>query len=432
MTPPLTASAPLPDLVEESLDEALFLWKRWEADLASLTRNLAAVVTWSEDRLQGALDGVRVSGHAIVRATSAALASSEPSRLSVVAHLLSARSPPEARAALAAALGAASGPRLWAMIRGVEVAVLDGTFTPVTAALANGGPERAAALCRLKAFRRAQPGPELARAFESGVPLLQVEALRAVALSAEESLSRFIQLGLKSGESSVRQAAISAGIRRGVAAAWDAAVALTHARDPEAAAFIALLAALGSAEEQQMVLAGLRVPALRQAALAALGHIGTPEAVEICLKGMQDPQLARSAAEAYCTITGAELQRDHLLAPQSADAESPPPLERDNLDADLVPPAHELWPLPDVAAVGRHWERIKPGYQAGVRYLLGRRADPAVLMEAIESGPMLRRPEWIAELAARTGGRYDVEPRAFAHVQRRMMSAARGALAHAR
>jgi hypothetical protein len=54
--------------------------------------------------------------------------------------------------------------------------------------------------------------------------------------------------------------------------------------------------------------------------------------------------------------------------------------------------------------------------------------DLAVLVSAIENGPMLRRPGLIDELSIRSGGRYDVEPRAFAHVQRRMMSAGRGLL----
>ena len=50
-------------LVEESFDEAAFLWRRWEDELTSLTRNLDEVWSWTEDRLHGALDGVRVAGN---------------------------------------------------------------------------------------------------------------------------------------------------------------------------------------------------------------------------------------------------------------------------------------------------------------------------------------------------------------------------------
>ena len=55
-----TTAEPYWDLVEQSLEEAAFFWKRWEADLESLTRSLDDVWSWTEDRLHGALDGVRV------------------------------------------------------------------------------------------------------------------------------------------------------------------------------------------------------------------------------------------------------------------------------------------------------------------------------------------------------------------------------------
>jgi hypothetical protein len=129
---------------------------------------------------------------------------------------------------------------------------------------------------------------------------------------------------------------------------------------------------------------------------------------------MRDPKLARSAGEAYCAITGANLQRDRLTAPE-------PEVD----DADLVPAAHDLWPLPDQDAVRAHWEAAQSPYVPGVRHLYGKPVNSGVLVGAIERGPMLRRADLISELTIRSGGRYDVEPRAFAHVQRRMMAASR-------
>jgi len=188
------------------------------------------------------------------------------------------------------------------------------------------------------------------------------------------------------------------------------------------------LAGLGSAEEQQLVISSLRVPALQKEGLFALGYLGTPEAVEICLAGMRDPKLARMAGEAYCAITGASLQRDGLTAAEPADGASPPPFETDSLDADLVPAAEDLWPMPDTEAVRQHWAGVRSRYTSGVRHLGGRPISVGVLVEAIESGPLLRRPGLIREASIRTAARYDVEPRAFAHVQRRMMAAGRDAL----
>jgi uncharacterized protein (TIGR02270 family) len=425
-SPPTTA--PLWHLVEESLDEGLFLWKRWEAELYSLERNVDEVWSWTEDRLHGALDGVRVAGDGILRLIEPLLAGDDPLALTVCAHLLAAHSPSDARAALAAAIGGASGPRLWSLIRGIEVAELDGTFAPVTGVLAARGPEHSAALCRLRAFRRSPPARELADAFASKVPALQVEALRALGYSADDALGTYVGGALSSEDSAVRHAAIECGVRRRLPNAWAEAVRLVHERHPESGPLLAMLAMLGEAEEHQAVMAALREPALQRHALFALGYIGTPEAVETCLAGMRDPKLARAAGEAYGAITGARLEGDRLVAGESPDPASAPPFETDDLDANLIPAAQDLWPLPDVEAVRRHWEERRSSYTAGVRHFGGRPVDLGALIAAIESGPMLRRPDLILEVAVRTAGRYDVEPRAFAHVQRRMMVAGRAAL----
>jgi uncharacterized protein (TIGR02270 family) len=175
------------------------------------------------------------------------------------------------------------------------------------------------------------------------------------------------------------------------------------------------------------VLAATNTPALAKAAIHALGTMGTREAVERCVAAIRDEQLARAAGEAYCAITGAELERDRLAA--SEKDEPPPAFEDDNLDANLVPSGDALWPLPNPDAVANHWTRVQSRFAPGVRHVCGRPSDVNVLIVAIESGPMLRRPQWIFETAVRTQKKYDVEPRAFPAQQRRMLAAARARVA---
>ena len=417
------------DLVAQSLEEAAFLWKRWEADLGSLTRNLDEVWTWTEERLHGALDGVRVAGERVLEVTEAALHGKDMAARCAAAQVLAAGTPERARGALAAAVREAHGAPLQALARGIETAALDGTFAPVTAALAAAGPEHAAALCRIKAFRRVAPGREATDALESGLPQPQAQALRSLAYAGDDSIvARCVAWGLKSGAPEIRRAAIGTGIRRADALAWHAAVELLRQRHPDCAPFLSCVAALGSPEERELVVAALREPALQQPGLFALAYVGTPQAVEIVLSGMRDEKLACAAGEAYCAITGAELARDQLAAPEPPDGSSPPSLEKDDLDASLVPGAYELWPVPDRAAVERHWQGVKRQFATGVRYWRGRPVDLETLIGAVETGPMLRRDDLALELAVRTGGKYDVEPRAFAQTQRIMMRAARARL----
>jgi uncharacterized protein (TIGR02270 family) len=414
------------DLVEQSLEEAAFLWKRWEADLQSLTRSLDEVWSWTEDRLHGALDGVRVGGEKVVEATEPALSGKDLAAITAAAHVLAAQTPAHAREALAAAVRNAKGAVLRAMTRGMETAPLDASFAPVTAVLASAGPEHSAALCRIKRFRRVSPGKEVADALQSGIPHLQAEALWSLAYAAEESAAaRHISWGLKSSDREVRCAAIQTGIRKGEPAAWHAALQLTEERSADSAPLLSSVAALGSPEEQQLVIRALREPSLQRAGLYAIAYIGTPQAVEICLAGMRDEKLARRAGEAYCAITGVELARDRLAAPEPAEEPSPPRLEDDRLDANLVPAAADKWPLPDLDGVRRHWQSIQGQYGQGVRHWRGRPVALGSLLDAVEEGPMLRRNDLALELAVRTGGKYDLETRAFAHVQRSMMQAAR-------
>ena len=425
-----TTAEPYRDLVEQSLEEAAFFWKRWEADLESLTRSLDEVWSWTEDRLHGALDGVRVAGEKVVEVTEAALRGKDHAAITAAAHVLAAQTPARARDALAVAVRNSNGAALRAMGRGIETAALDGSFAPVTAVLASAGPEHSAALCRIKRFRRVPPGKELADALQSGIPGLQADALRSLAHVAEQPIAlRHIAWGLKSADGEVRRAAIQTGIRREDPAAWQAAVQLAEERNTACAPLLPALAALGSAEEQQLVIRALREPSLQRAGLFALAYLGTPEAVEICLSGMCDGKLARSAGEAYCAITGADLVRDGLAAPEpaseSAEAASPPRLEAEALDADLVPAAADQWPLPDLDAVRRHWQGMQRQLAQGVRHWRGRPASPGVLLDALERGPMLRRDDLALELAVRTAGKYDLEVRAFAHAQRSMMRSGR-------
>jgi uncharacterized protein (TIGR02270 family) len=421
-----TTAEPYWDLVEQSLEEAAFFWKRWEGELESLTRNLDEVWSWTEDRLHGALDGVRVAGDKVVAATEAALSGKDAAAITAAAHALAAQTPTRAREALATAVRNAKGAPLLAMVRGIETAQLDGSFAPVTTALASAGPEHGAALCRIKRFRRVSPGREATDALQSGIPHLQAEALRSLAYVADPSIAaRHVAWGLKSDDRDVRCAAIQTGIRRGEPAAWQAAVHLAEERSAGCAPLLSSLAGLGSPEEQQLVIGALREPTLQRPGLFALAYIGTREAVEICLAGMRDEKLARCAGEAYCAITGADLARDGLSLPEQAEASSPPPLEDDRLDANLVPAAADQWPLPNLDAVRTHWQSAQRRFGPGVRHWRGRPAGLEGLAAALEHGPMHRRDDLALELAVRTAGKYDLEVRAFAHVQRSMMQAAR-------
>jgi uncharacterized protein (TIGR02270 family) len=420
---------PLPDLIDESVDEACFLWQRWEQDLVSPTRSLDEVWSWTEDRLNGALDGIRVASEEMLEPIVAgAMSSNDPFRLSAIASVLATAPARNARHLLADAVRDASGPQLGACMRGIEVSNLDGSFAPVSKVLASSGPEHSAALCRLKAFRRAALGPELATAFESRVTSLQVEVMRVVRHLPPEYVGGWVATGLKHDHAAVRAAAIESGISRRVPSAWGAALEYLRQPRAETSRLLPLVAMLGGAAEHQLILESVTDASLQRAAIWSLGHIGTREAAETCLLAMKNPKLARMGGEAYCTITGVDLQREKLTAEEPEDPPMPD-FGDDDLDANLVPLPEELWPLPDAQLVRKHWAQASSHFQPGRRYLRGRPHDGQALLSAIVNGPMLRRPDHIFELYVRSEGRFDVEPRASAPVQKNMILSAQTRLA---
>ena len=425
--PPLNgATEPFRDVVDESLDEATFLWRRWESELTSLTRNLDEVWSWTEGRLHGALDGVRVAGAGAIDIATEGLLSNDIDRIAASAGVLAPSTEPSAIDAIKAALAVAEGDKLRAVVRGLELLGSDHALRAAASVLASREPAQAGALCRLKAFRRVAPRHEMMTAFKSSIPEAQVDAVRAAMYAQSPHAEELISAALCSGDASVRAAAVEIGVCRGSDDAWETATRLAHQLDADAGPYLKLIAMLGTAEEHEIVYAALRIPELQLHAIWALGHIGTVRAAESCLAGMQYEKLARASGEAYCWITGADLVRDRL-----AIEEVPPEVpafEEDDLDADLVPPPEALWPLPDPEAVRRHWLARCSGFAADVRHIHGRPATAETLLAMIESGPMLRRPDLVLELRAKTRGRYDVEPRAFSRRQRQMMATGRAAL----
>jgi len=425
----IAACGPFPEIVEENLDEAAFLWGRWETELASLTRNLDEVWSWTEDRLNGAIDGLLVARDPLfTQVIERALSVKDLSFHTVAAHLLTVAADPQARSRLAQLACEAQGPNLAAMLRGIEVSHLDGTFSTVTRALLKRSPQHCAGLVRVKSFQRAALGDELAAAYEAETVPEQVTVFRAAGFLPEPGVKEWVDRGLAHSSPAVRLAAIESGIRQRQRPAWEAAREVAASAEPGSAGVLRLLAMFGKAPDHKVVYDALGDEGAARGAFWALGHLGTREAVEHCLAAMQNPARAHLAGEAYACITGIDLARERLTAHESGESPSLPPFEEDDLDADLVPHREDLWPLPDAAACAAHWARVGTQFAPNTRYVRGKPFDLSVLMAAIDKGPMLRRADYALELYVRTTGACDVETRAASFAQRRMIAAAHARL----
>jgi uncharacterized protein (TIGR02270 family) len=158
----------------------------------------------------------------------------------------------------------------------------------------------------------------------------------------------------------------------------------------------------------------LGADALRSAAAWALGFAGTRAAADACLDLVLQDLEAPLACEAFCSITGLDLEAGGLREPrQRPDEDAPVAFDDDDLDADLVPAADDDLPRADAARVARWWDQNRGRFSPEQRYLEGRPLDDAALIEALARGKMRRRHTLALAFAIRTRGRLQLNTRAW-------------------
>jgi uncharacterized protein (TIGR02270 family) len=411
------------DLVEESLDEAEFLWRQWEAALSTHDRDLGGVRFWVEERLSGSLDGLRAAGAAAYESLLVpALEAEDPFRATAAAHVLAVAGDPRGGGALAGAVRDAKIDRLPIFRRALELAPAQAVVAHVEPVLAKtSSAEVAALLLDVASFQQRDAAEQARRAAGEANSILQAAGLRALRSSRADPGLDLVERHLGSADRSVRQAAIETGLLGGAPAAWACCRESVSTPEPGSDRTLLFLALLGGDAEVRGLVALLGDAGVQRGALFALGFAGTRLAADACLEATKDEALAKLAGEAFCAIVGLDLAKEGMVSSDPERPAEPIPFEEEDLDADIAAKPEELLPRPDPARLGVWWEGHRRLFAANERYIGGARADLAGLQSALEHGPTRRRHAIAAELAVRSGGRYRVETRAFSADQQRQM-----------
>jgi uncharacterized protein (TIGR02270 family) len=134
--------------------------------------------------------------------------------------------------------------------------------------------------------------------------------------------------------------------------------------------------------------------------------------------------MGRLAGEAFSAITGLKLEGVYVEESEGEEKEALPPLEEEDLDADLSPKPEDPLPMPAHAAVVGWWKEARKDFAKDRRYLGGQPFGGATLLESLVGGVMPRRPVYVLELALRTQGVQQVRTFAFTERQRAEVSRA--------
>jgi uncharacterized protein (TIGR02270 family) len=435
------------DVLEEHLDEAEFGIERFEDALESPVLTLKELAAGVESRLLAHLDALKVGGAAAIervlapvlkapeaveapRLTAASIAVVEGGRFELVQPVLAHEDAVVRRAAVRACeLAEHPGLDAWLRHR------LDSDV---------GIQERASLLAIVA-------GRGLA------TPTVLVEWLQGESVDAAKAASEAARLAdpqrhlpviewlLGHQDEGLREAAlVTAWIWRSpyafrVCERW----ALGSSR-PRILP-MALYAALGSPAHSARLAEQLGRPSYRNAALFALGFSGQVTQLPVLAQFLDsdDALTAKIAAQAISMITGLDLGAERFALSAAARAEEGvglpapeqdpeaalalPPLDEDDLDADLVPAPESALPVPNPAAIRRFCEEATKALPPDGRYLGGRLLGPQTIVEYLESAPMRRRHFVALAFAIRTGGRAWVAARGFSGTQRRQTEALRAA-----
>jgi len=410
------------EFVEQSFAEADFLWRRRERALVAADYNLAEVGRLVDERLLGCFDGMLLAAPPIVeRLLEPALATDSQPALAIAAYVLGSGDE-MCWQALMAHLQGAERDRLTALVRGLELV----TSVDIVARL-QLDPGRAsaavlAAALDVCAFQRRDPGPHVGGLVNAGDMRLAHSVLVAARCAALPVAEGAIVAGLGLAPPA-RDAAIESGVIAGVRAARAACSELIRRAAPDCGPLLLLGALFGTSDrEHRDVVSALGNAALAPDAVRALGFAGTLAAADTCVDLVRQGLLPELACEAFCMVTGVDLDGDRLRAVERrAEGAGLPPLEEDDLDGDLTARAGEGLPRADAGALDRWWSAHRGRFEPGRRYLLGRPFDRQASLRALREGPMRTRHGLALDLAIQSGGQLQLETRTWARSQQALL-----------
>ena len=127
---------------------------------------------------------------------------------------------------------------------------------------------------------------------------------------------------------------------------------------------------------------------LRQV-LVGTGITGDPIYVPTLLHHMSIPEFARVAGEAFCLVTGVNLEKDALVTDPPGNFDAGPTEDPEDVNVAMDP--DEKLPWPDVPKLKYWWDKNQHQFQAGARYLLGKPISQNHCLDVLKTGMQRHR-----------------------------------------
>jgi uncharacterized protein (TIGR02270 family) len=394
------------DVVEEHLDEAAFLFERWEQAVVAPHYSADELERLVERRLRAHLDGLVIAGAPAAERLLVPALSDPDCAAACALALLASPAEDVVDGVLASYATTEDDAQRRGLARALAVTDREGIDTALRlATYSTEGPAQAG-LLDILAARRIDPGAIVGTLLRRDDATLLAATLRAAAVRApDDERVRVVEALLESDVPEVAAAATETAMVWGFRPAWERCLARARAGAPWALRLVALLGGASDAEFVRDMVATRTTSEERQSALVAFGYAGRIDGIETCLAllGDEDELTARLAGEAFCAITGLRVEKAFTRPAPADDDAALPSLDKD-LETDLEPTPEDDLALPDPVAFANWWQAHRHEFEAGTRYLRGRVYDAAAVGSALRDGPMRRTEALALELLIRTHG----------------------------
>lgn len=418
------------DIEAEHLDEAEYLLESREDWLEGPTHVLAELEAGPEARMLAHLDALAIGGPLVAeRVLLATIEDPEQETMKLAAATLTLMesAPSELCSRALAQLDADAASQRAGLVLGLQRTRRAGLDVMLVDGLARASGPGVAARLEVLAGRGARPGAWL-REYLVADPD-QLEAARAAATLVRfgrdpDLLAALVPLA-QAPDIELRRRTIESALCCGIAGAW--AVAEHWAFCPGDSPFrrdaLTYIALLGSAATHDRLIAQLDDSTRRPATLWALGFSGRVAAVDACMDLLADAELGALAAELVCAIAGLPLDDERYWREPPADEreDALPPLEEDDLDADLVPSSDAQLPLPEPEAIRSWWQERRAHFDPSRRFIAGQLLSQTAMLHALEHGSLRRRHALALGLAMRSRATR-LDTRALCRTQREQLA----------
>ncbi|RKH15025.1 TIGR02270 family protein [Corallococcus praedator] len=414
------------DIHETHLEEAAFRWSQWEKALDAPDFTLEEVAEL-EEAVAAHVDGLVLGGEPVATRLLVPALTEDPERIVAAALALLGAEAEYGPALVLAALPSAEPPALAALQRALELSPASSIPTSLPSLLGEDTvPERLALVLDTLGVHGLATAPLCTPFLTHPEPEVAAAALRAVSRARLPLEPALLQRALDSRAPVLRDAAILAGLMGGHRAAWTTCQAVANSHLPGGRLPLLLLAMGGEERDMKRLLELLSDEKLRPDVLWALGFSGRVAAADACVELLRHPPVSALAGEAFSAITGLIIAEQYAVAREEEDT-ALPPLEEEDLDADLTSKPEDALPLPRPQAISEWWGEARQRMDVKHRYLSGQPFTPQALLEALTTAPMRRRHALALDLALRSRGAVQVPTRAFVPQQLAAWKAARAA-----